>query len=388
MPVKANPNHGLRAWIDRRYASYTSGGKFWLTVGFVALVVDMMIGFLAGQAQATFWHGIGFAMLAAGFAFLPDAAYEEYEEGRFISAGLVAMLCIPIGIKAFEQQVTYSAGMRHGEIQTTNIVNARHKGAQENVEETRTNLGLWQGNLAKLEAERADAVKGNPWLTTTTADALRAQLPVLDEKIASETAGGRGGRAKGCKAECEKLKDEKLKVQQQIAAIERIDGATAKIAELTAKIDATKRVLDGARKTADTAEHRDSLNLSVAKFTAQIVNIARGASPTDAINADEVAIRYATLGSAGLGSFALLILAPVGVFLAGRRRKKDEHGRGVDDEDADVVVIAPPAAEPTPRPSVKTVITTPRNTSMIDTFSAAYAQESARRGVNPIRIAA
>lgn len=365
----------LSGWVARRYATYTTDGKFWLTVGFVCLVVDVAVGFLAGAAQATFWHGVGFAMLAVGFAFLPDAAYEEFHNERYASGLLIAALCIPIGVKAFEQQITYSAGMRHGEIQHTNIVNAKHKGAQLNVEENRTNLTLWQGQLAKLEAERADAVKSNPWLTTTKATALRAQLPVLDEKIANEIAGGRGGRPKGCKAVCESLKDEKNKIEGQIAAAEKLEGATAKIAELTTKIEATKKVLDDARTIADTTEHKDSLNLSVAKFTSQIVNIARGASPQDAIDADEVLIRYATLASAGLGSLALLIMAPVGFFLAGRRRKDEDESTPPETMHTEATPTHTEAPTPITRAKPKA------------TFDAIYRRETAARGVTPLRIA-
>jgi hypothetical protein len=302
-------------------------------------------------------------MLAMGFAFLPDAAYEEFDAGRYLSAIVLALLCVPIGIKAFEQQVTYTAGMRHGEIQHTQIVNARHNGAQQAVEETRTNFKLFQDRLKALQAERTAAMEKNPWLTTVQADALRDQIKTLDDKIAAEIAGGRGGRAKGCKAECEKLKDDRNRVLGQIAAAESLTGLDAKIAELNTQIAATKAVLDKERNKADTAEHRDSLNVAVAQVTSQIVNLVRGEAPAEAIKADEVSMRYATLGSAGLGSFALLVLAPIGFFLAGRRRKEDHH--------AD---IAPPV--------------TVTKVSPIETFKAAYQREAARRGVQPLQIAA
>jgi len=333
----------MRSWIKRRYDQYTPHGKLWLTVGTIALVVDIAIGFNGGISQATFWHGVGAAMLAMGFAFLPDAAYEEFDAGRYLSAIVLALLCVPIGIKAFEQQVTYTAGMRHGEIQHTQIVNARHSGAQQAVEETRTNFKLFQDRLKALHVERTAAMEKNPWLTTVQADALRDQVKTLDDKIAAEIAGGRGGRAKGCKAECEKLKDERNKVLNQIAAAESLTGLDAKIAELNTQIAGTKAVLDKERNKADTAEHRDSLNVAVAQVTSQIVNLVRGEAPAEAIKADEISMRYATLGSAGLGSFALLVLAPIGFFLAGRRRKEDHQ--------AD---IAPPATvtKADTRPSV------------------------------------
>lgn len=340
----AKPKSAIRLMIERRYASYTPSGKFWLTVGGLALIVDVAIGFNGGISQATFWHGVGAAMLAVGFAFLPDAAYEEFDAGRYLPALVLTVLCVPIGIKAFEQQVTYTAGMRHGEIQLTNIVNARHSGAQQAVEETRTNYKLFQERLTALQAERATAMEKNPWLTTVKAEALREQIKTLDEKIASEIAGNRG-RAKGCKTECEKLKDQRDKITSQIAAAESLTGLDAKIAELNTQIAATKAVLDKERNRADTAEHRDSLNVAVAQVTSQIVNLVRGAAPAEAIKADEISMRYATLGSAGLGSFALLVLAPVGFFLAGRRRKDDDLP--ASEPQTTTIVKQPP-----PRPAI------------------------------------
>ena len=313
----------MKQWIKRKYSEYTPDGKMWLTIGTLCLIVDIAIGFLGGINQATFWHGLGFATLAMGFAFLPDAAYSEYEKGRYMSCIVIAAVCLPIGVKAYEQQLTYSAGMRHGEIQAANIVNAKATGAAHNVEETKTNLGIWQARLTALEAQRAAAIKDNPWLTTVKADALRAQIAVIDEKIANEIKGGRGGRAAGCKAVCEKLKDEKIQIVDRIAGIERLEGITAEMASLDSQIKGTKDVLDKARHVADNAEHRDSLNVAVAQTTAQIVNLLRGASPEEAIKTDAVSMRYATIGSAGLGSFSLLVLAPVGFFLANRRKRKD-----------------------------------------------------------------
>lgn len=319
-------------WIRNRYASYTPDGKFWLTIGVVCLVVDMAIGYMAGISQATFWHGVGAAMLAAGFAFLPDAAYEEFEQRRTASAVVLALICIPIGIKAYEQQLTYSAGMRHGEIKTAVVQNTRYDSAQDAVKEESGNLVIWRDQKVALQAERAAMVAATPWATTLTADALRKQVADLDVKIAEETKGNRGRKA-GCKQVCEQLKDERTNVEKQIAGIEKLDVVTAKIAELDARIAATQNVLDGKRKVASTTEHKMSLNEEVAKITAQLVKLMFGHDPKSAIETDEVSMRYATLGSAGLGSLALLIMAPVGFFLAGRRRLKTD-----DDQSADTPV--------------------------------------------------
>jgi len=291
----------MKTWLKNRYASYTADGKFWLTIGTVCLIVDMAIGYMAGISQATFWHGVGAAMLAAGFAFLPDAAYEEYEHRRLASAVVLALVCIPIGIKAYEQQLTYSAGMRHGEIKLTNAVNRTYTGAQDNVTEGKANLTLWQKQLEELQAQA-------PWAATVKAEALRGQVAVAQKEIDLETARG------GCKTKCAARMKDKADLEERIGKIEQM-------ADLTSRIEATKRVLDGARTAAAKVEPKLSLNEEVAKTTAQLVKLMGGYTPKDAIETDAVAMQYATLGSAGLGSLALLIMAPVGFFLAGRRRK-------------------------------------------------------------------
>jgi hypothetical protein len=295
----------IAGWVRKRLSGYTPMGKFWIVVGVTCMVVDMAIGFLAGSAQATFWHGVGYATLAIGFACLPEAAYDEFEQGRWVSAVVVGLLCIPIGVKAYEQQLTYSAGMRTGEVQMTRVQNAKYDGAQDGVKEAKTNLVMWQKQLADLQSQA-------PWAATVKAEALRDERATLDKRIADEIAGKRG-RASGCKAECEKLQNERKIVNDRIAAAEQM-------ADLKQRIDATERVIAAAREKADKTEHKSSLNLSVAETTAQIAKLMWGAKPEDAVAADDIALRYATLGSAGLGSLALLIMAPVGIFLGNRRR--------------------------------------------------------------------
>lgn len=292
----------MRKWIAKRYASYTPSGKFWLTVGAICLTVDMAIGYLAGVSVGTFWHGVGYAALAAGFAFLPDAAYEEYEERRYIVAGVIAIMCIPIGVKAYEQQLTYSTGVRQGEMQAVGVQNTKYSGAQDDVKRN-------SAELAMLMAVREKMLADAPWAATVKADGLRSQASTLDKAIAQEGGKHNGG----CKRKCLDLMAQKQEVEKRIAMAEKVEKDDTRIAELQAMID-KKRVV------ANNTKHEQSLNVDIAKTTAALVNLVRGAKPEDAINADETAIQYATLGSAGLGSLALLILAPVGFFLAGRRR--------------------------------------------------------------------
>jgi hypothetical protein len=292
----------MRKWIAARYARYTPDGKFWLTIAVACLIVDMAIGYLAGVAVGTFWHGVGYAALAAGFAFLPDAAYEEYEKNRMASALVVAALCVPIGLKAYEQQLTYSTGVRQGEMQVVNVHNTKYTGAQDDVTRVKK-------ELAVLMAVQENMAKEIPWAATVKADALRESVKTLDKAIREESAKHNGG----CKRRCLDLMAQKKTAEERIATAERVEGNEKRIVELQAMID-TKR------EKADKTEHKQSLNADIATTTARLFRLVSGASPQDAIAPDETAIQYATLGSAGLGSLALLLLAPIGFFLAGRRR--------------------------------------------------------------------
>lgn len=292
----------MKAWIARRYSGYTSDGKFWLTIGFAILTVDMAIGFLAGQEQGTFWHGVGYAALAASFAFLPDAAYEEYEHRRIASALVLAMICVPIGIKAYEQQLTYSTGIRQGEVQAAGVQNMRFDGAQDDVKRNRDELSML---MSVLDAAKREA----PWAATVKASALREQAATLEAAIKEEGSPRNGG----CKRKCLDLMAQKAAVDKQIGGAEKVERAEVRIAELQA-------IIDKKREIANSTEHRQSLNADIAQTTARLVQLMGGASPRDAIETDDVAIQYAMLGSAGLGSLALLVLAPVCFFLAGRRR--------------------------------------------------------------------
>ena len=142
----------IKTFIQNRYRSYTPDGKFWVTVGALVLMVDMAIAYCAG-ATVTIWHGLGFAGCALAFAFLPDAAYEEYGHGRYASALVLAVLCAPIGIQAYQQQLTYSAGMRTGDIQQTKVQNVKHETANAQVKSEKANLEHLRGQLATKTKE-------------------------------------------------------------------------------------------------------------------------------------------------------------------------------------------------------------------------------------------
>lgn len=318
----------IKRFIQNRYRSYTPDGKFWLTVGVIALVVDMAIGYSAGAAQATFWHGVGGAGLALGFAFLPDAAYEEAEHKRFIPAAFIAMICIPVGVKAYEQQLTYTAGMRHGEMVGVTVVNDRKANAKGNVKDN-------EALLKMLNAQLATLMEQDGWTATVKADALRKELDTVNERMAAEEKGQRGRKA-GRGKEFEALQNKANELATKIAKVEQRE-------ELTNRIAATKNALETARATDDKRETKTSLNLAVAETTAAIASMLGGHSADEALKPTEASLRVATIGSAGLGSLALLLLAPCAIFLANRRRIV-----GHDQEPAQPTANARPTFHTTP----------------------------------------
>ena len=310
----AKKQNFIKQFIAARYSSYTADGKFWLTVGFGCLIVDMAIGFMAGKSVATFWHGVGGAFLALGFAFLPDAAYEEGERGRYLSAGIVAILGLIVGFKAYEQQLTYTAGMRHGEMTGVKQVNARKSNAQNTVKDNEVLLKVLREQLASHEAEKAALVSANAWAPTIKAEALRDQVANAEAYIKMEAERG------GCKQKCEARMRERDALVSKIGTIERLGDLDKQILDKNKQIEATNRALAGARDVDDKREIGTSLNVSVAETTAAMVNLVWGADPDKALQISDTEMRYATIGSAGLGSLALLVMAPIGFFLAGRRR--------------------------------------------------------------------
>lgn len=317
MAAEAKKPNAIVRFVKNRYRSYTPDGKFWLSVGFVCLIVDMAIGYMAGKSVATVWHGIGGAALALGFAFLPDAAYEEGEHGRYASAIIIGALGLVVGFKAYEQQLTYTAGMRHGEMTGVKQVNARKSNAQNTVKDNEALLKVLRDQLTTHESEKAALVAANAWAPTIKAEALRDQVASAEAYIKMEAERG------GCKQKCEARMRERDALVTRIGTIEKLGELDKLIMEKNARIEATNRALAGARDVDDKREIGTSLNVSVAETTAAMVNLMWGSTPEKALEISDTEMRYATIGSAGLGSLALLVMAPIGFFLAGRRRYKE-----------------------------------------------------------------
>lgn len=318
----------IKRFIQNRYRSYTPDGKFWITVGTLVLAVDMAIAYCAG-ATVTIWHGLGFAGCALAFAFLPDAAYEEYDNGRYASAVVLAFLCVPIGLQAYQQQLTYSAGMRTGDMQQTKVQNTKHETAKDQVASERANLAVLREALKTAKNEYEGLKAASPWVTSIDISGIEAELKLVQDQLAREEKTGRAGRKAGCGAVCEDLKVKATDASKRIASAKRFNALSNQIDKHQEDIKRLQDAIDKKVETAGKTEFKSSVVANVAAINAQLIKLIGGASAQEAVQIDEVAMNYANVASAGLGSLALLLLAPIAYFLGGRRRIKTQ-----DDEPA------------------------------------------------------
>lgn len=294
----------IKAPIKLWYAGYTSIGKFWLTLGIAALIVDAAISYQYG-ITLTRLHGFGFALVAIFFALLPDAAYSEFEHRRIGSGVAMAALCVPLGMVAFYSHLGYGAGVRLGDMQQTGVHNAKFEDTRESLKSDRTNLDMWRKQLSEL-------LEQNAWAASVKADALRSQVESWDKAIENETKRG------GCKSKCEAKMRERDAVNERIGKIEQVE-------DLNRRIEATQRIIDGKTKEASAATYESSSVVNQTNVAAQLYKaLFTDAKAEDAINPDAVTASFTNIVIAGGGSLAFMIMAPVGFFLAGRFRRREE----------------------------------------------------------------
>ena len=285
-------------------------GRFWLVLGLGSLAAAAAMSFDFGWGVSA-KHALFLAVLSVVAAFGPMAAEMLFTRGRKYPAIATALICIPmLGIE-FYSHAGYTAGLRGSNIETATVQNTKWTGAQEAVNEDKTNLALWIKRLGDLEA-------ANAWTGTVTADALRAKLAGLNLAIEQEAARG------GCKAKCLARTQERDDVASKIAIAEERG-------ELSKKIEATKRVLD---KQRDKTAHTDLGNSAVVEQSAAFAKLANWDLKPDA-DAIEwtkyiigVLIAVVTVIIAPTSfKLAFLIAGMAGIGIALSRRKDEEDER-------------------------------------------------------------
>lgn len=319
----------LRSW----YGQYTPYGKFWLTVGIVALTVDASLSFMYGYSQTTL-HGVGFAVLAFLFAQAPDASIHEIEKGNLITGAVGLFCCLPIGIMAYYSHLGYGSGVRVGDIQSAGVQQSVYVDTRKGVEDAEAALRMWTDRMTKLQADA-------PWAATVKADGMRTELADLRARIEEEKKGNRGRKA-GCGKECERLQNEASALDQKIATAEQA-------ADITRQLEATQKKLDEARALAGKTKPLNSTVVHQTDVAAQVFLAFTGTPLDKAIHPDETTRKFTNIVITAGGSLAFMLAAPLAFIFAGRNRRKTA------DEPFPSTFQEPAASVPMQAPTIHTI---------------------------------
>jgi len=296
----------MKSALKAMFGSLSPWGKFWLYLGLASLAAAAGMSFAVGW-KMTALHAVFLACLSFVTAFLPDAAYQAWNEGRRGVAIALTVLAVPLFAVEFGQHAAYTAGIRGHDLATARVQNVKYDDGRKNVEEARQLLVMFEKRLADLQGE-------NKWSTTVTADALRARMQSLNLAIDLEAKRG------GCKSKCLERTKERDDTASRIAVLERVD-------DMTAKIEATKKVIADARTKSATVEHKSSQTEHMNQFLSKAVALIGQGS----LKPDEVTEEGTQL-SANLGlALAASGLPALALFVAGLYRRQE------DDEPAPVV---------------------------------------------------
>ena len=291
----------MKAVIKKMFGSLDEWGRFWLWLGFASLAAAASMSFAVGW-KMTALHAVFLACLSFVTAFLPMAAEQFWTKGRKGVALILAVLCAPLLMVEFGQHAAYTAGIRGHDLATTKVQNVKYDNAQEEVDEARRTIAMFENRLRELE-------KQNGWAASATADSMRARLPALELAISQEAARG------GCKAQC------LARTKERDELAERIKTLEAK-ADYTKNIEAAKIVIARAREKANTVEHKSSQTEHMNAFLSKAVALVGKGSLTPDAYTEEGTQLSANLAMALAGTG----LPALAFFVAGLyRRKEDEH---------------------------------------------------------------
>lgn len=315
---------GLKAMLKRHWSKYNAFGQIALTLGVLAMIVDVAISFKYGWSQ-TFFHGLGFGLVALFMAVTPDWAYREVESKRYISAAVMTCLCFPfLAFVAFCSHLGYSASVRVGDIQQANVTNAVYDDGRKAITDAEAEVAMWKGRIDKV-------IEQMPWAATVTADGLRAGLASAEKAIEDEANNG------GCKAKCKKRMDEKADLESKIASLEQRRKYEDELKGSLAK-------LEQARTTASKSKFESSTVANQTNTFAQVGQLFKASMDgnyDDALKPSSVWVTVANLLMATGGSIAFLMMAPLGIFVAGRNRRNDVADFEPDDIGYDVAPRGP-----------------------------------------------
>lgn len=288
---------GVGTFLSTQWRQYTPLGQVLWILALVAIVVDAGISYEFGSTLS-YLHAAGFALVAIAFCVLPDVAAMEVRKGNKAAAGWIALACAPLGMVAFLTHVGYSASIRVGDMQQSDVSNVKY-------EDTRGAVKDAEGKIKFFTARIADLKEANPWITSVSADGLKAQGPALEEAIAQESRRG------GCGPKCLALKKELANVMERAGKAEELSKHETMLLAAQNGLEKARAVAKSTNYVSSTAvNHTDTLfkALSLVRF-----------QPVDNVTMTE---REATnTGIMGASSLAFLLLAPLFYFAAGLNRR-------------------------------------------------------------------
>jgi len=288
----------MRTVIRAMFGSLSPWGRFWLALGLFSLAAAAGMSFAVGW-KMTALHAVFLACLSFVTAFIPEAAYKAWNEGKRGVAVVLSIVAVPLFLVEFGQHAAYTAGIRGNDLAITKVQNIKYDDGRADVEEAKRTLVMFEKRLADLQS-------GNPWSTTVTADALRAKLDSLNLAIKLEA------ERKGCKAKCLERTKERDDVAARIATLETVDKTTQ-------QIEATKRVIAEARIKSSTIEHKSSQTEHMNAFLSKAVAfIGQGSiKPDDFTEEGTQLSANLAMALAGTGLPALAL------FVAGLYRREE-----------------------------------------------------------------
>lgn len=287
---------GVGAFLSTQWRQYTPLGQVLWILALVGIVVDSGISYEFGSTLS-YLHAAGFALVAIAFCVLPDVAAMEVRKGNKAAAGWIALACAPLGMVAFLTHLGYSASIRVGDMQQSDVSNVKY-------EDTRGAVKDAEGKIKFFTARIADLKEANPWITSVSADGLKAQGPALEEAIAQESRRG------GCGPKCLALKKELADIMERAGKAEELSKHETMLLAAQNGLEKARAVAKSTNYVSSTAvNHTDTLfkALSLVRF-----------QPVDNVTMTE---REATnTGIMGASSLAFLLLTPLLYFAAGLNR--------------------------------------------------------------------
>lgn len=245
-------------------------------------------------------HALFLACLSVVTAFVPEAAYTQWERGRRGVALTLALLAVPLFAIEFFSHAGYTAGLRGVNVTEAKVQNVKYSNAQDSVAskaETRAML---------LDMRKALTTEA-PWVATVQASGLRGELEAAQEAVAQEARRG------GCGPRC-------LALKQKAAAIEARIATAEKAEDIDKRLAALDRALDETKDKAATIEHKtssvDEQNAFLGKAAAMVIEGSLIPSEFTAESAQQSVNLGMALAGTGLPALAL--------FIAGLYRREGE----------------------------------------------------------------